>query len=204
VTFAPGDTVGLRYRFSTGGIQGVLPMWTIEDDGSTYVGFTPGGAEIMYWALDDGIDPRAVPLEERFTRRQTSARRAWHGQGVVRVIPRDESFQVLHFADSGGFRGWYVNLEAVKTEVGRFLDTVDFHLDLWIAPDGTPSWKDEDEAAAALAAGAMTPAELELARRTGERIIGRLADWPAMIGDWRGFEPPPDWGPLPLPAGWQD
>jgi hypothetical protein len=178
-------------------------MWTIADDGSTYVGFTPGGAEIMYWALDDGIDPRTVPLAERFTRRQTTAQRVWHGEGVVRVIPREDTYQVLHFTDHGEFRGWYVNLEAAKTETGQFLDTVDFHLDLWIAPDGSPSWKDEDEAAAALAAGSMSLAEFELARTTGERIIGRLRDWPAMIGDWRAFKPPASWGPLSLPADWQ-
>jgi hypothetical protein len=201
---ASGDVVGLRYRYPWGAIQGVLPMWTITDDGQTYVGFTPAGAEIMYWTVDDDTDPRTVPLQERFTRRQTTSRRVWHGDGVVRVIPRSETFQVLHFTDGGNFRGWYVNLETVKTEVDGFLDTTDFHLDLWIAPDLTPSWKDEDEAAAALAVGAMTQEELDLARSTGERVIAHLDDWPAMIGDWRGFEPPAEWGPLPLPSGWQD
>jgi hypothetical protein len=177
-------------------------MWTITDDGSTYVGYTPAGAQIMYGALDEGVDPRTVPLEERFTRRRTAAERTWHGEGVVRVIPRDDTFQVLHFVAAGRFRGWYVNLEAAKTEVGHFLDTIDFHLDLWIDPDRTPSWKDEDEAAAALEAGLLTPEELAIARSTGERIIAQLDDWPAMIGDWREFVPPTEWGPLPLPPGW--
>ena len=36
------------------------------------------------------------------------------------------------------FRGWYINLETVKTEVGHYLDTIDLHLDVWIAPDLTP------------------------------------------------------------------
>lgn len=202
MSFAPGDPVGLRYRFADGAVQGLLPMWTITDDGSTYVGFTPGGAQIMYWALDDGIDPRTVPLEERFIRRQTSAERVWHGDGVVRVIPRDDTFQVLHFVADGAFRGWYVNLEAAKTEVANFLDTTDFHLDLWITPDRTPRWKDEDEALAALEAGLLTAEELATARATGERIITHLDGWPAMIGDWRDFSPPADWGPLPLPNGW--
>jgi hypothetical protein len=202
MTFTAGEVVGLRYRYPWGDVQGLLPMWTITDDGSTYVGFTPGGAEIMYWALDDGVDPRTLALAERFNRRQSTAKRIWYGEGVVRVIPRDETFQVLHFNDDGKFRGWYVNLESHKVERGGFLDTTDFHLDLWIHPDRRPEWKDEDEADAAVAAGMLSADEVRLARSTGERIIGQLENWPDPIGDWRDYRPPADWGPLPLPTGW--
>jgi Protein of unknown function (DUF402) len=202
VAFEHGDVVNLRYRFEDGRVLGLLPMWTISDDGSTYVGYTPSGADVMYWALDDGVDPRTVSLDERFTRFQTSAQRTWFGEGVVRVIPRQEAYQVLHFTEKGSFRGWYINLETVKTEHGPYLDTIDLHLDLWIAPDLTPTWKDEDEAEAALAAGVLSEEHLELARETGQRVIDQLGSWPDPIGDWREFHPPPGWGPLPLPPDW--
>ena len=202
MAYEPGTVVYLRYRFEDGRVLGLLPMWTVTDDGATYVGYTPSGAEVMYWALDDGIDPRTVPLEERFTRFQTSAQRTWFGDGVLRVIPRDEAYQVLHFTENGHFRGWYVNLETAKSEVGDYLDTIDLHLDLWIAPDLTATWKDEDEAAAARAAGVMTREQLALARETGQRVIDQLDSWPDPIGDWREFSPPAAWGPLPLPADW--
>ena len=55
-------------------------------------------------------------------------------------MPRGEPFQVLHFWDeSGGFAGWY--------------------LDLWLDPDGSATWKDEDEAEAAVDAGHLDPRE---------------------------------------------
>jgi hypothetical protein len=202
VAHSHGDVVNLRYRFEDGRVLGLLPMWTITDDGSTYVGYTPSGADVMYWALDDGIDPRAVPLEERFTRHQTTAQRTWFGEGVLRVIPRNEPYQVLHFTENGAFRGWYLNLETVKTEVDNYLDTIDLHLDVWIAPDLTPTWKDEDEAEAAHAAGVLSDEYFALARETGQRVIDRLDSWPDPIGDWRDFQPPPEWGPLPLPPDW--
>jgi hypothetical protein len=105
-----GRDVSLRYLYRDGSVQAVLPMRTVADDGETFVGYTPAGTEIMYWALEDGTDPRTVPLAERFGRPLTTAPRVWEGNGVLRVIPRGENFQVVHFWDEHGIvdrlEGW--------------------------------------------------------------------------------------------------
>lgn len=86
----------------------------------------------------------------------------------MRVIPIHEPFQVIHFWDDEGmFKCWYINLEAPKTRIGTRIDTVDWHLDLWIDADGSHKWKDETEAQAALEAGHLQEHELATAWSTG-------------------------------------
>jgi predicted RNA-binding protein associated with RNAse of E/G family len=119
------------------------------------------------------------------------------------VIPLHCTYQVLHFwGEDGTFSGWYVNLEAPTTRRGTRLDTVDWHLDLWIDAAGVPGWKDEDEARAAVAAGHLPERDLELAWRTGTQIIEGLSDWREVVGDWRSFHPPAAWVALGLPSDW--
>jgi hypothetical protein len=151
-------SVLLRYQYLDGSYQAALPMRVVSDDGDRVVAWLAPDTEIMYWALPGGGDPRSVPLGVRFTSRLTTAPRRWQGGGVLRVIPIGLPFQVLHFwHEHGGFAGWYVNFEAPKRRNGDRLDSIDWHLDLWISPELVPAWKDADEAEAALAAGHLTP-----------------------------------------------
>jgi hypothetical protein len=73
------------------------------------------------------------------------------------------------------------------------------HLDLWITPDKAGHWKDEDEAAAALAAGHNTRAQLDTARVAGLEILDNFDDLFLRVGDWTSWRPPLDWGALNLP-----
>ena len=119
------------------------------------------------------------------------------------MIPVQSTYQVLHFwDDDGSFSGWYVNFEAPKARRGTRLDTVDWHLDLWIDAAGVATWKDEDEAQAAVEAGHLPERDLELACRPGRRIIEGLSDWRDLVGDWRSFRPPAAWLALDLPSDW--
>jgi hypothetical protein len=68
----------------------------------------------------------------------------------------------------------------------------------WVGPDGTWSWKDEDELEEAVVAGWLTRGEAEAARAEGERV---LAEWPFPT-DWEGRRPDPAWGAPTLPKGW--
>ena len=134
-----GDELLLRYRYRDGSWQAALPLRVVEDSPTRVVGWLTEGTDITYWALDDGADPRSVPLEERFTRELTTAQRTWEGGGVLRVILAGRPFQVLHFwGDSGAFAGWYVNFEKPTLRTRNRLDTVDWHLDMWIEPTGVP------------------------------------------------------------------
>jgi len=193
----------LRYRYPDGRVQAVLPMHVVSDDGHTLVGYTPVATEIMYWACLDGSDPRSLPLDQRFRTPLGTAARRWQGGGVLRVIPRDQEYQVVHsWSGDGAFAGWYVNLESTKADCGAFLDTVDWELDLCIGSDRQVRWKDADEAEAALDAGYLTRAEFDRAWEVGREIIEKIADWPAPIGDWTGFRPPAEWSALDLPGDW--
>lgn len=81
------------------------------------------------------------------------------------------------------------------------VDTVDWHLDLWIGSDRQPRWKDEDEAAAALQTWHLRSDGYELAR-SSEAIINKIKEWLEPIGDWRAFRPGAEWPMLELPDDW--
>lgn len=125
---------------------------------------------------------------------------------MLRVIPLDQRWQVLHFWDTGTdeFLGWYVNLESEKHRHGAIVDAVDWHLDLLISPSLDVTWKDEDEAQAAVGTPYLRPRDLETARETGSRIAANPRALSETIGDWTAFVPPRSWGSLELPVGWAD
>ncbi len=50
----------------------------------------------------------------------------------------------VHWGRDGEFLGWYVNLEDPWRETALGFDTTDHLLDVWIDPDRTWRWKDED------------------------------------------------------------
>jgi predicted RNA-binding protein associated with RNAse of E/G family len=97
------------------------------------------GSEISWWATADGADPRSVPLEVRFAGRLVTGPRHWEGGHVLRVLPAGRPYQVIHFWRDGIFTGWYVNFESPVVWRDRVADTRDWHLDLWVMPDGTAS-----------------------------------------------------------------
>lgn len=200
-----GSVTLLSYLYDDGSHQAALPVRVVEDSPRWLALWLSEGTEIMYWATHDGRDPRSIPLPNRFAQRLSTAARTWRGSPVLRLVPANAPLQVLQFWDAdGAFSHWYVNFEAPMTRHGARLDTVDWHVDLLIAADGTGSWKDLDEADAAVAAGHLPEERLAQARAHGSSI---LADVPAFldsIGDWRAYRPPDDWGPLTLPSDWAE
>lgn len=87
----------LRYLYPDGRLQAALPMHVVEKRSDTVVGWLPVGSEISYWANPDGTDPRTVALESRFRQHLGTAQRRWEGGDILRVIPLEEPWQVLHF-----------------------------------------------------------------------------------------------------------
>jgi hypothetical protein len=199
-------TLLMRYRYPDGSLQAALPMHVVSDTPEAVVGWLPPGSEISYWATSDGSDPRTVPLDIRFDQDLGTVRRSWTGGGVLKVIPPHEYWQVLHFWDpeTGEFMGWYVNLESKKSRARDKLDAVDWHLDLMISPSFEVTWKDEDEAEAAARTPYLRSRDLETGRRVGEAIASSPKSLIERIGDWSAFVPAPEWGPLKLPADWDD
>ena len=178
-------------------------MRVVERDAETLVAWLSAGTEISYWAAADGSDPRSLPLDERFRQQLGTAVRRWEGNGVLRVIPVEECWQVIHFWDSAGaFVCWYVNIESRKHVAEHAVESVDWHLGLLISPDLGVTWKDVDEAAAALGTPYLRDHDFETARRVGDSIAANPSALIDAIGDWREYRAPDAWGPLELPEGW--
>jgi len=124
----------------------------------------------------------------------------WQWHGVLRLSRLNEAHSVDLYWDGSerAFLGWYVNLQEPLVEDALGFHTRDNVLDLWVEPDGSWQWKDEDELVEAVERGYFTPAEASAIRAEGERV---LADppWPT---DWEDWRPDPAW-PIPeLPDGW--
>lgn len=199
---AYGEGLLLRYLYNDGRVQAALPLRTVADTEDMTVAWLAPRTQILYWATEDGADPRATLLPNRFRQHLTTAPRIWKGPGVLRVMPMGRLYQVIHFwTEAGDFAGWYINFEAPRRRIRDRIDTVDWHLDLSIAPDGSASWKDEEEAQAALGTMHLRPDDYRAARGAGEELLIELSDWPLPIGDWRRFQPDPAWTALDL-ARW--
>jgi hypothetical protein len=102
----------------------------------------------------------------------------------------------LFWGEDGELEHWYVNFERPlqRTPVG--FDTFDEKLDLIVRPDGSYSWKDEDELEQAAAVGLLDPVAV---RAEAARV---LDEWPFPTG-WETWRPDPAW-PMPqLPEGWE-
>jgi hypothetical protein len=93
---------------------------------------------------------------------------------------------------------WYVNLNAPIVVRGACFDQTDWALDVWVEPDGTWRWKDEDDFAEAQELGILDEAAAAEVRAEGERVVA-AKPWPT---GWENWRPPAEWGPLPLPEDW--
>jgi hypothetical protein len=124
----------------------------------------------------------------------------WEQTHVLRLEQPGGSHSVEVYWTAGfELMGWYVNLQAPVVVNGSFLDTTDWALDVTVDPDGTWSWKDEDEFAEAIELGVFDESSAATVRAEGERAIASRP-WPTGWEDWR---PPADWAePLVLPEDW--
>jgi hypothetical protein len=75
---------------------------------------------------------------------------------------------------------------------------MDHALDVLVEPDGTWSWKDEDDLAEAQALGVFSGEEVAAIRAEGERVLS-APPWPTGWEDWR---PDPSWPGPELRQDW--
>jgi len=189
----PGDTVLLRSVYG-GQVRWAWPHRLVDaTDGRLallVVHGTPGAS------MGRDADGRYL---ERWVRGDPSRRHDWHSTNVLRFVrPGDMHTVELFWSEEWRFLGWYVNLQAPPSETILGYDTTDWALDVWIDPDGTWSWKDEDDFAEAQALGVLSPADATAVREEGERVIAEKP-WPTGWEDWR---PDPAWSIPTLPEGW--
>lgn len=177
----------------------------IRDDEFGLLIWVGPGSAVVRRSTVDGHSVRKMPVVDKMAIPTMLAPYAWTGGGVLILTPPDAAHSVWWFFSSEGeFRGWYVNLEspAIRWEGG--IDLQDHALDVWIYPDGSWQWKDEDE----LAERTGHPAywgedEAPAIWAEGKRVVA-LAEsggYP-FDGSWVDFRPDPDWTPTTLPPLW--
>jgi hypothetical protein len=191
--WSSGEPAVLRYvRY--GQVRRASPHIVVRDDADLVALYIPVGT-LGRNAVWDGS-----PIRGQADRDWALRDHVWDTYDVLRLIRfgQSHSLELFRHAESGAFAGWYVNLQEPLRRSPVGFDTDDLVLDIWIDPDGTWKWKDEDELEAAVRLGRLTPAEAAAVREEGERVI-EMRPWPTGWEDWR---PDPRWEPPRLPAGW--
>ncbi len=192
-SFAPGDSVLVRSLFRSRVRWAVPHRYVGTDDGRLILYRAPGA---QGKSMGRDADGRYI---ERWTGCEQPRDLTWARTHVLQLVRPQEAHTLEVFWDeSWEFLGWYVNLQAPLRRTALGFDTMDWALDIRVAPDGTWEWKDEDDFAEAIGLGVFDPVAAAGVRAEGERVIAKRP-WPT---GWEGWRPPGSWAPLPLPAGW--
>jgi hypothetical protein len=181
--FKPGEVVAWREAWR-GEQYCAIPVRVVED-----------GPEATALYLAEGTRFRFVPGAWRWSDRHPwEARGAWTGDGVLISHRAGAAHTVWHFwrADERAFAGWYVNMQEPLRRRPDGFETQDQELDLVVQPDGSWTWKDEQELLDWVPSGRFTEEEVAAVRAEGERV---LAEWPFPTG-WEDWRPDPSW-PVP-------
>jgi hypothetical protein len=186
--WSSGDTVALRDIWF-GEVWRAVPAVVVSDRDNATALYIPLGSESVYPANDDGGEIRLpTPGAGRASRRTTE-------RALVLVQP-ESAWSLWHFfRDDGAFDRWYVNFEHPLGRGPVTLDYVDHKLDLIVRPDGSLTWKDEDELDEAAALGLL---DAEAVRRDADHVL-RRPPWPT---GWESFRPDPSLRAAELPPGW--
>lgn len=200
-----GDTALLRYR-RLGPVTYALPTTVVEDDANLTMLYLRPGTAIKRRVLADGRPtPRNIPYAEQAALPVIIGDGHWIGNHALILIRPGDAHDIRLFWSENDwtFRGWYVNLQRPVSRVRVGFDTADHVLDVFVEPDGSWHWKDEDELAAAVEIGRFTTAEAATIREEGQRVIERIETW-----NWpfdAGYErwcPDRSW-PIPaMPDDW--
>ena len=190
----PGDAVLVRSVYR-GRVRWAFPHRFVANDGDRVVLYlTPGTSGV--WM---GRDPDGRYLE-RWARGDDPHAHVWHTHHLLWLVRPDTDSHMLGvlWDERWRLRGWYVNLQEPfrKTRLGY--DYADLALDVVVAPDGSWTWKDEDDFAETQRLGILDPDAAAALRAEGERVVAR-SPWPTGWEEWR---PDPAWRPLALPDGW--
>ena len=209
MTLLPGEIVHLRH-FQHDLVSGFFTMRVVRHDAEGLLLYGAEGTRFWHQDMPDGRQLSQTPLAE------------WAGSPKVPVAaqvrhsvlswhPTGADYSIRFFFSGGRFTNWYANLEepAVIWRDGYMagLDTVDWDLDLWIEPDRTWRWKDEELFAERLRSPGLYWVDDEArVRRAGQQVIALVeaAAFP-FDGVWCDFRPDPSWTPIVAdapPPGW--
>lgn len=208
VIFEPGEIVYMRH-FQRDAVAGIFPCRAARHDEDGLLLWAEQGAPSWYTITEDGRWMRQLPLAD-WVSAPKRAHRGSFAHALLSWHPAGADYSIRFFWYDGVFTAWYANLE-VPFEPWRHDgvgggDTVDWDLDIWIDPDRTWRWKDEEEFTERLAQPEHYWVEDEArVRAAGEEVV-KLVEAGAFPfdGTWLDFRPDPAWARLPHthPPAW--
>jgi hypothetical protein len=186
-------------------IAAVESAIVVSDDDRGLLTWTADGATVMRRTTLTGEPIRKMAIAARDLIPTMLTPTTWYGGGILVLSPPGAAHSVWWFFAAGGvFEGWYINLEK---QLGRWhagFDVQDQALDIWVDPDLSWKWKDEDEFAERTGHPAFwTAAEAPGIRAEGERVIATVESGGFPFdGTWTGFRADPQWTPATLRPDW--
>ena len=189
----PGDAVLLRSIYG-GRVRFTMPQHFVAED---------AGRLVLY--RRPGNQGRTVRRDaqgkylERWVRDDPTTEFLWARTHMLLLTNRREAHSLELFWDEAwSFLGWYVNLQSPLRRSPLGYDMTDWALDVWVEPNGSWQWKDEEDFAEARRLGVLDDGAAAEVRAEGERVIA-ARPWPT---GWEAWRPPAAWQALSLPSGW--
>ena len=180
------------------------PVTVVEDRPDLLALYTHPGAPFRSATLVRRYD---IPLVERveMIRREWALTERVSGEYHVLTLTPPNSFHSvwLFWSTDWQLRVWYVNLQAPIRRTRRGIVLLDYALDIFIRPDMTWSWKDEDEFQDLHRRGILSDREVEAARAEGERMVDVIeSNGPPFCDGWERWRASPEWPVPAIPADW--
>jgi hypothetical protein len=203
--FRSGQTIVHRDVHRDGRILSAGAARVVADDADGVLTWIAKGSQVMWQTTLTGERTRKMPVDELAAVPTMLAPHEWTDTNVLAFVPHDTAHSILRFFDADGdFFGWYVNLETPSRRWSGGLDRWDLALDIWIEPDRSWVWKDEDEFIERTGhPDYWTEEEAGAIRSEGERVI-ELVEAGAFPfdGSLTDFKPDAGWEPAKLPPHW--
>jgi Protein of unknown function (DUF402) len=167
-----------------------IPVRVVRDDEREFAFYLCEGTRY-------GFPPGSWPFGDAHP---WAAQGEFEGHGILVWQRPGAAHTIWHFweGDERAFAGWYVNLQEPFRRRDRSFVTQDQELDIWIEPDGSWRWKDEEQLEEWVQRGRFTRDEVQEIRAEGERV---LAEWPFPTG-WEDWQPDHSWEVPELPVDW--
>ena len=208
--FAPGQVVVRRYFRARNGLIIVQACRVVSDDERGLLLWMPVGSRNRRITTVDGRRYEQLSRAEWDAADKVLAEHPTRRHHILMLMPPAPVGAVAwhsvfwFFEPDGAFAGWYVNLESPAARWSDGLDLVDYDLDLWVSPDRSWRWKDEEDFETATREGLDWSGEQAVdIRAEGMRLAKRAeaGEFP-FDGTWCDFRPDPQWPAPAPPPGW--
>jgi uncharacterized protein DUF402 len=182
-----GDVIVRREVLNDGRSWAEIPVHVVADEDELLATYIARGARMRFpagdWPIASGVHP-------------WSAKERWHGHGVLMLQRPDDAYAVwvFWFGEARTFRGWYVNLQEPFRRTESGYDTQDHELDIWVRPDGSWEWKDDELLDVRVDEGRFTAKQAEAIRAEGRRVVELVERGERWWDDaWAEWRPDPGW-----------